>query len=162
MPNFARQVSLPRELELELWRSRGCETFCVAQDHLGQSFSQNWTNALYQGETRVQDDVLTRSQGISPPKPHLSNALPEIYPEPHDIPQGWGLTFFLHLKDSAVHSEGTGWWAGLPNLFWWADRKRVRTRSTCLLSSSVRNPSFSCFLAGKQEGGTVGYWQDIG
>jgi len=63
-------------------------------------------------------------QGISPPKPHLSNALPEIYPEPHDIPQGWGLTFFLHLKDSAVHSEGTGWWAGLPNLFWWADRKR--------------------------------------
>ncbi|KAK5306481.1 hypothetical protein LTR99_002172 [Exophiala xenobiotica] len=63
-------------------------------------------------------------QGISPPKPHLANALPEIYPEPHDIPQGWGLTFFLHLKDSAVHSEGTGWWAGLPNLFWWADRKR--------------------------------------
>lgn len=41
-----------------------------------------------------------------------SNALPELYPEPHDVPQGWGLTFFLHLKDSAVHSEGTGWWAG--------------------------------------------------
>lgn len=64
-------------------------------------------------------------QPINPPKPDLSNALPELYPEPHDIPQGWGLTFFLHLRDSAVHSEGTGWWAGLPNLFWWADRKRV-------------------------------------
>ena len=23
-----------------------------------------------------------------------------------------------------VHSKGTGWWAGLPNLFWWADRSR--------------------------------------
>ncbi|KIX10074.1 uncharacterized protein Z518_01155 [Rhinocladiella mackenziei CBS 650.93] len=62
--------------------------------------------------------------GVSPPKLNLSNPLPELYPEPHDIPQGWGLTFFLHLRESAVHSEGTGWWAGLPNLFWWADRKR--------------------------------------
>ncbi|KAK5944906.1 hypothetical protein PMZ80_002108 [Knufia obscura] len=61
---------------------------------------------------------------ITPPKPEYSNALPELYPESHDIPQGWGLTFFLHLKQSAVHSEGTGWWAGLPNLFWWADRQK--------------------------------------
>lgn len=63
-------------------------------------------------------------QAISPPKPEYSNALPELYPEPHDIPQGWGLTFFLHLKPSAIHSEGTGWWAGLSNLFWWADRSK--------------------------------------
>lgn len=63
-------------------------------------------------------------QGIVPPKPEYSNALPELYPEAHDIPQGWGLTFFLHLRDSVVHSKGTGWWAGLPNLFWWADRNR--------------------------------------
>ncbi|KIV91197.1 hypothetical protein PV10_05761 [Exophiala mesophila] len=63
-------------------------------------------------------------QGIDPPKRDLANPLPELYPEPHDIPQGWGLTFFLHLEDSAVHSKGTGWWAGLPNLFWWADRTR--------------------------------------
>lgn len=61
---------------------------------------------------------------IVPPKPEYSNVLPELYPEPHDIPQGWGLTFFLHLRDGAVHSRGTGWWAGLPNLFWWADRNR--------------------------------------
>ena len=64
-------------------------------------------------------------KGIFAPKTHLSNVLPDLYPDPHDVPQGWGLTFFLHLRDSAVHSEGTGWWAGLPNLFWWADRKRV-------------------------------------
>ncbi|KIW88638.1 uncharacterized protein Z519_10684 [Cladophialophora bantiana CBS 173.52] len=63
-------------------------------------------------------------QAIVPPKPEYSNVLPELYPEAHDIPQGWGLTFFLHLRDSAVHSKGTAWWAGLPNLFWWADRSR--------------------------------------
>ncbi|EXJ79961.1 beta-lactamase [Capronia epimyces CBS 606.96] len=63
-------------------------------------------------------------QGIDDPKPLLTNPLSDLYPDPHDVPQGWGLTFFLHLRDSAVHSEGTGWWAGLPNLFWWADRKR--------------------------------------
>ena len=62
-------------------------------------------------------------QGIHPPKADYSNALGDLYPE-GDIPQGWGLTFFLHLQDSAVHSEGTGWWAGLPNLFWWCDRKK--------------------------------------
>ena len=61
---------------------------------------------------------------INPPKPEYSNALPELYPEPHEIPQGWGLTFFLHVKPSAIHSEGTGWWAGLSNLFWWCDRSK--------------------------------------
>ena len=63
-------------------------------------------------------------QPIVCPKPQYSNDLPELYPEPPDVPQGWGLTFFLHLKDSAVHSGGTAWWAGLANLFWWADRTR--------------------------------------
>lgn len=63
-------------------------------------------------------------QPIVPPKPEYSNDLPELYPEPHEVPQGWGLTFFLHLRDSAVHSSGTAWWAGLANLFWWADRTR--------------------------------------
>lgn len=76
-------------------------------------------------------------QAINPPKLRYSNALPELYPEPHDIPQGWGLTFFLHLRESAVHSEGTGWWAGLPNLFWWADRKRVRFFSLPPFSLSI-------------------------
>lgn len=68
-------------------------------------------------------------QGIDPPRLDLSNALPALYPEADDAngkpgAQGWGLTFFLHLQDSAVHSKGTGWWAGLPNLFWWADRTK--------------------------------------
>jgi hypothetical protein len=36
-----------------------------------------------------------------------------MYPEPGNPAQGWGLSFFLHLQDSMVHSKGTGWWAGL-------------------------------------------------
>ncbi|OQV07654.1 hypothetical protein CLAIMM_12057 [Cladophialophora immunda] len=63
-------------------------------------------------------------QGINSTKPWLVNPIPEIYPEPPDVPQGWGLTFFLHLKDGMLHSAGTGWWSGLPNLYWWVDRKR--------------------------------------
>jgi hypothetical protein len=63
-------------------------------------------------------------QGIHPPRPDFSNPIADLYPEPDNPSQGWGLTFFLHLQDSMVHSKGTGWWAGLSNLFWWADRSR--------------------------------------
>jgi CubicO group peptidase (beta-lactamase class C family) len=63
-------------------------------------------------------------QAITPAKPELSNALPELYPQPHDQAQGWGLTFFLHVHPGPTGRSGsTGWWAGLPNLFWWADRE---------------------------------------
>lgn len=60
----------------------------------------------------------------TPCKLHYANPAPEFYPEPGNPPQGWGLTFFLHLQDSVIHSKGTGWWAGLPNLFWWCDRTK--------------------------------------
>lgn len=57
-------------------------------------------------------------QGIDPPKRDLSNPLPELYPQ-GDLPQGWGLTFFLHQHAGPTGRSGsTGWWAGLPNLFW--------------------------------------------
>lgn len=72
---------------------------------------------------QVKDPNYSR-QGIDPPKLIYTNPLPELYPEGPDVPQGWGITFFLHLQDSMVHSEGTAWWAGLSNLFWWADRKK--------------------------------------
>jgi len=62
-------------------------------------------------------------QGIDPPKRDLSNPLPELYPQ-GDLPQGWGLTFFLHQHPGPTGRSGsTGWWAGLPNLFWWCDRE---------------------------------------
>lgn len=35
-----------------------------------------------------------------------------------------GLTFFLRIHQGPSGSApGTGHWAGLPNLFWWADRE---------------------------------------
>ena len=64
-------------------------------------------------------------QGIDNPKSDLTNALPDLYPQPGEA-QGWGLTFFLHLGGQLPtgRSNTTGWWAGLPNLFWWADREQ--------------------------------------
>ncbi|GAM40133.1 hypothetical protein TCE0_034r12242 [Talaromyces pinophilus] len=64
-------------------------------------------------------------QGIYPSKPRLANPSSVLYPEPDDGPQGWGLTFYIHLRESFVHSKGTAWWGGLPNVFWWIDRRMV-------------------------------------
>lgn len=65
-------------------------------------------------------------QGIPAAKPDLTNPLPDLYPEGPDTPQGWGLTFMLtDLKGgSGGRGKGTGWWAGLANLYWWCDRER--------------------------------------
>jgi len=57
--------------------------------------------------------------------PDLTNEIGELYPQPHDQPQGWGLTFMLTISEGATgRGRNTGWWAGLPNLFWWADREK--------------------------------------
>lgn len=63
-------------------------------------------------------------QTIPAVKPRLVNSLPSLYPDPDDVPQGWGLTFFLHLHATpSGRSAGTAYWAGLANCFWWADRE---------------------------------------
>ncbi|TAQ83914.1 hypothetical protein B7494_g7758 [Chlorociboria aeruginascens] len=57
--------------------------------------------------------------------PELVNEVNSLYPQPEDQPQGWGLTFMLTIHEGATgRGRNTGWWAGLPNLFWWADRER--------------------------------------
>lgn len=57
-------------------------------------------------------------------KPHYTNPIPMLYPQPPDQPQGWGLTFMITIHEGATgRGRNTGWWAGLPNLFWWADRE---------------------------------------
>jgi hypothetical protein len=62
-------------------------------------------------------------QEIPAAKPLFTNALPALYPQ--EGPQGWGLTFFSHLSDGPTgRAKGTGWWAGIANLFWWADREK--------------------------------------
>jgi CubicO group peptidase (beta-lactamase class C family) len=63
-------------------------------------------------------------QGIPAAKPGLTNPIAELYPVPGDPPQGWGLTFMLSSGGATGRSNGTGHWAGLPNLWWWADREK--------------------------------------
>ena len=61
-------------------------------------------------------------QGIPSVKPDLTNPLPDVYPTEGNSPQGWGLSFML-TGGATGRSASTGWWAGLANLFWWADRE---------------------------------------
>ncbi|KAL6709166.1 hypothetical protein ACN47E_001982 [Coniothyrium glycines] len=63
-------------------------------------------------------------QGIPDAKPDLTNPLPEIYPVEGNPPQGWGLTFMLSNGGPTGRSKSTGFWAGLPNCWWWADREK--------------------------------------
>src|SRR6187402_930241 len=57
--------------------------------------------------------------------PELTNPIAELYPQPKEQEQGWGLTFMLTIHEGATgRGRNTGWWAGLPNLFWWADREK--------------------------------------
>jgi len=63
-------------------------------------------------------------QGIKAAIPELTNPIGELYPQGNE-PQGWGLTFMLTIAEGATgRGRNTGWWAGLPNLFWWADREK--------------------------------------
>ncbi|KAJ4215071.1 hypothetical protein NW759_010100 [Fusarium solani] len=55
-------------------------------------------------------------------KPSLMNDDSELYPQPGNPPQGWGLSFFSLLQpDPTGRAAGTAWWSGLANLIWWAD-----------------------------------------
>ncbi len=55
-------------------------------------------------------------------KPSFTNSSPEIYPQPNNEPQGWGLSFFKLLSQGPTgRSAGSIWWSGLANLVWWAD-----------------------------------------
>ena len=63
-------------------------------------------------------------QGIPASKPDLTNAIPELYPVPGNPAQGWGLTMMLSNGGATGRSTSTGFWAGLPNLWWWCDREK--------------------------------------
>ncbi|KAJ5779268.1 Beta-lactamase-like protein [Penicillium paradoxum] len=70
-------------------------------------------------------------QGITAAKPDLTNPVPELYPVAGDPPQGWGLTFMLSNGGATGRSTGTGHWAGLANLWWWADRENGVAGMVC-------------------------------
>ena len=65
---------------------------------------------------------------ITSQKPIFTNDIPELYPQVgaqgEKLPQGWGISFMMTAEQKqggTGRNGGTGWWAGLPNLFWWAD-----------------------------------------
>ncbi|KAF7528922.1 hypothetical protein PCG10_009636 [Penicillium crustosum] len=63
-------------------------------------------------------------QSIPDAKPDLTNPIPELYPVAGSPPQGWGITFMLSNGGATGRSSSTGHWAGLANLWWWADREK--------------------------------------
>lgn len=63
-------------------------------------------------------------QGIPASKPDLTNPLPDLYPVENNAPQGWGLTFMIANGGPTGRSRTTGFWAGLPNCWWWCDREK--------------------------------------
>ncbi|KAG9500521.1 hypothetical protein J7337_009002 [Fusarium musae] len=62
-------------------------------------------------------------QPIPAAKPDLTNPIGELYPVDGNPPQGWGLTFMLTNGGFSGRSKSTVQWAGLANLWWWADRE---------------------------------------
>ncbi|KAL8984849.1 MAG: hypothetical protein Q9205_001305 [Flavoplaca limonia] len=64
-------------------------------------------------------------RGITPAKPDLTNPIPDMYPQPPEQPQGWGLTFMMTIHPGATgRGANTAWWAGLANFYWWCDREK--------------------------------------
>ena len=63
-------------------------------------------------------------QGMMASKPDLTNPAPELYPVEGNPPQGWGLSFMLSNGGATGRSKSTGFWAGLPNCWWWADPEK--------------------------------------
>lgn len=76
-------------------------------------------------ENQIKEFPNFGRQHIPDAKPDLTNPIPELYPQPPEQPQGWGLTFMITIEPGATgRGKNTGFWAGLPNLFWWADREK--------------------------------------
>ena len=64
-------------------------------------------------------------ESVPAAKPRLVNSMPQIYPQEGNPDQGWGLSFHITIEPGATgRGANTGWWAGIANLFWWADREK--------------------------------------
>ena len=76
-------------------------------------------------ENQIPDFPNFGRQGIPDAKPEYTNPLPDLYPQPKEQEQGWGLTFMLTIHPTATgRGKNAGFWAGLANLFWWCDREK--------------------------------------
>ncbi|KAL8703032.1 MAG: hypothetical protein Q9201_003808 [Fulgogasparrea decipioides] len=64
-------------------------------------------------------------QGLAAAKRDLVNPIPDLYPQPPEQPQGWGLTFMLTLHEGPTgRGRNTASWAGMANTYWWCDREK--------------------------------------
>ncbi|PNS21906.1 hypothetical protein CAC42_504 [Sphaceloma murrayae] len=64
-------------------------------------------------------------QPIDAAKPEWTNALPELYPQEGNPPQGWGLSFHLLMTPGPTgRGANSVNWAGIANLFYWIDREK--------------------------------------
>lgn len=76
------------------------------------------TLANHTSEMYPQEGKLSSHQGLS-----IKEEVANLYPG--DPPQGWGLSFFLTMAPGMTgRGANTAWWAGLANLYWWADREK--------------------------------------
>lgn len=61
-------------------------------------------------------------QGIPSTQPHITHPLPEIFPQPENPPQGWGLSFFLTPTPTPYgRGANTAFWCGIANCYYWID-----------------------------------------
>ena len=52
-------------------------------------------------------------KGIRTAKPTYTNDILDLYRQPKEQPQGWGLTFMLTIHEAATgRVKNTAWWAG--------------------------------------------------
>lgn len=66
-----------------------------------------------------------RNYPLANVKPEHSNNAPELYPQPGNPPQGWGLSFMITQEEGQTgRGKNTAWWAGIANLFFWVDREK--------------------------------------
>lgn len=55
--------------------------------------------------------------------PLSTNSRPEIFPQPGNPPQGWGLSWFLNTETAPSGRQPySASWAGISNVFYWVDR----------------------------------------
>ncbi|KAI4256713.1 MAG: hypothetical protein L6R42_006052 [Xanthoria sp. 1 TBL-2021] len=95
-------------------------------------------------------------RGIPAAKPDLTNPIPDMYPQPPEQPQGWGLTFMMTIHPGATgRGANTAWWAGLANLYWWCDREKgiAGMCASQLLPFAGESDGFSFLFA------VVKFWQ---
>ncbi|KAF6829276.1 beta-lactamase [Colletotrichum plurivorum] len=92
-----------------------------------QILKKETVDEMFKNQVPQHSDFNT--YGLEDSKPELSNKIPML--KPSTAPQGWGLTFMLSSGLATGVPDGSADWAGLPNLFWWCDRKNGVAGMVC-------------------------------